>query len=198
MKQRNLAPDEAYSTIEDALPLFNPTVNFCRNLELFEACGYQPTRDHPVVQEWLCSSGPEITSSQTSGFSPASSRRPSGSIIRPTSSSSFPKGPRSATTARGEAATGSSAPPSSYLSHPKHKMLVSSSQVSHRNHLGSSDTDLGARAKDIVSNTGFDLTEFADALKEIEARPCTGKKPRVNGGVLSPQRKQQAAQSMYC
>lgn len=63
------------------------------------------------------------------------------------------------------------------------------------------DTDLGARAKDILSNTGFDLTEFADALKEIEGRPCTSSKKRGNGvqkDVHSPQRKQRAAQSMYC
>ncbi|KAF7775665.1 hypothetical protein Agabi119p4_4058 [Agaricus bisporus var. burnettii] len=202
MKQRNLAPDEAYALIEDSLPLFNPTVKFSRNLELFDACGYQPTRDHSIVQEWLSSNGPEIGSSQSPGFSPESSRRPSGSIIKSTSSISFPKDLRSTTTSREAAiSSGSSAPPSSYLSQPMHKRPTSSSRMCNQNHMSPPDTDLGARAKDILSNTGFDLTEFADALKEIEGRPCTSSKKRGNGvqkDVHSPQRKQRAAQSMYC
>ncbi|KAK7043808.1 hypothetical protein VNI00_008420 [Paramarasmius palmivorus] len=34
------------------LPLFNRTTNFTRHLELFGACGYAPTADHPLVMEW--------------------------------------------------------------------------------------------------------------------------------------------------
>lgn len=63
--------------------------------------------------------------------------------------------------------------------------------------------DLGARAKDILSNTGFDLMGFADALKEIEKNQSHGsRKNGVNRGKkddLSQQREQQqAARSMYC
>lgn len=36
-----------------ALPLFQPTPNFTRHLELFEVCGYAPTTDHPAVESWL-------------------------------------------------------------------------------------------------------------------------------------------------
>jgi len=35
-----------------ALPLFNRTHNFSRQLELFDACRYSPTSDHPLVKEW--------------------------------------------------------------------------------------------------------------------------------------------------
>lgn len=41
-----------------ALPLFQPTSNFTHHLELFDACGYTPTIDHPAVQSWLTSLGP--------------------------------------------------------------------------------------------------------------------------------------------
>jgi len=35
-----------------ALPLFNRTHNFSRQLELFDTCRYSPTSDHPLVKEW--------------------------------------------------------------------------------------------------------------------------------------------------
>lgn len=36
-----------------ALPLFNSTRNFSRNLQLFEACNHMPTPEHPAVKAWL-------------------------------------------------------------------------------------------------------------------------------------------------
>jgi dual specificity phosphatase 12 len=38
-----------------ALPLYNPTRSFSHHLELFEACGYKPTRSHHLVKAWLAS-----------------------------------------------------------------------------------------------------------------------------------------------
>ncbi|CAA7259408.1 unnamed protein product [Cyclocybe aegerita] len=50
MSAMRYSPSRAFSLLEDALPLFNPTQNFSRNLELFHACGYHPTPNHPVVK----------------------------------------------------------------------------------------------------------------------------------------------------
>ncbi|KDQ29856.1 hypothetical protein PLEOSDRAFT_1096743 [Pleurotus ostreatus PC15] len=35
-----------------SLPLFNPTANFSKHLELFNACRYHPTAEHPLVRAW--------------------------------------------------------------------------------------------------------------------------------------------------
>ncbi|GLB34384.1 putative dual specificity phosphatase, catalytic domain [Lyophyllum shimeji] len=67
MSARNLSASEAFSQIEDALPLFNPTKSFSRHLELFEACKYRPTSDHPLVKEWVAS-GTSPTPSPVSGL----------------------------------------------------------------------------------------------------------------------------------
>ena len=93
MKQGCLAPDEAFLAIEDVLPLFNPTVNFSRNLELYDACGHLPTKNHPIVQEWVSSDRPENRYTNPRNVEPSSTypRRPSGSII----ASSIPQAPSS-------------------------------------------------------------------------------------------------------
>lgn len=66
MSAQDLSTSEAYNRIEDALPLFNPTKSFSRHLELFEACRYHPTPDHPLVKDWVAS-GTSPTSSPVSG-----------------------------------------------------------------------------------------------------------------------------------
>ncbi|KAF8076945.1 protein-tyrosine phosphatase-like protein [Lyophyllum atratum] len=55
MSTQQLLADEAYALIEDALPLFNPTISFSRHLELFAACQYHPTSENPLVKEWVAS-----------------------------------------------------------------------------------------------------------------------------------------------
>ncbi|KAK0207140.1 protein-tyrosine phosphatase-like protein [Desarmillaria ectypa] len=52
MALRNLTPKQVSSCIEEALPLFSPSSNFTRHLELFESCGYAPSFEHPLVEEW--------------------------------------------------------------------------------------------------------------------------------------------------
>lgn len=44
--------------IGTALPLFNVTRTFVAQLELFRACGYRPTADHPCVSAWISSGSP--------------------------------------------------------------------------------------------------------------------------------------------
>ncbi|PFH48983.1 hypothetical protein AMATHDRAFT_122688, partial [Amanita thiersii Skay4041] len=53
MLMKRMRPEEAFGILEDVLPLFNPTRNFLRHLELFAACGLNPTRDHPLVRGWV-------------------------------------------------------------------------------------------------------------------------------------------------
>ncbi|KDR84422.1 hypothetical protein GALMADRAFT_237283 [Galerina marginata CBS 339.88] len=55
MAAENQSPAQAFGVLEDALPLFNPTRNFTNHLELFQACDYAPTADHPIVKEWIAS-----------------------------------------------------------------------------------------------------------------------------------------------
>lgn len=55
MSSQKVSALKASSVLEDALPLFEPTSNFNRHLELFEACDYAPTRDHPIVKDWISS-----------------------------------------------------------------------------------------------------------------------------------------------
>ncbi|KAJ6457060.1 protein-tyrosine phosphatase-like protein [Mycena vitilis] len=49
MVSRNISPKAAADTIQDALPLFYPTLNFTRALAMFAACKYKPTLDHPAM-----------------------------------------------------------------------------------------------------------------------------------------------------
>ncbi|KAJ7215315.1 protein-tyrosine phosphatase-like protein [Mycena haematopus] len=49
MSSRNISPEAAAKIVQDALPLFDPTVNFTRALSLFAACKYKPTLDHPAI-----------------------------------------------------------------------------------------------------------------------------------------------------
>ncbi|KAF8839313.1 phosphatases II [Paxillus ammoniavirescens] len=62
MASRHISPRQAYRILEAALPLYNPTTIFYRHLELFAACAYSPTINHPVVQAWLAekSGGPSV------------------------------------------------------------------------------------------------------------------------------------------
>jgi len=53
MHSRNISAAEAFSMIEEALPLFDPTAPFHKHLELFEACKYNPTPSHPVIKTWV-------------------------------------------------------------------------------------------------------------------------------------------------
>ncbi|KAF9226971.1 phosphatases II [Gyrodon lividus] len=62
MASRRVSPRQAYGILEAALPLYNPTSIFYRHLDLFAACGYNPTICHPVVQAWLAEqSGSPLT-----------------------------------------------------------------------------------------------------------------------------------------
>ncbi|KAF9449058.1 DSPc-domain-containing protein [Macrolepiota fuliginosa MF-IS2] len=213
MKQQNLAPDEAFSVIEDVLPLFNPTVNFSRNLELYDACGYQPTKNHAVVQEWLSSNGPEsgFNKLQAIDLSPSPLRRPSGGIPYSSpplrSSASPPKYAKTLSSTQQNLTLSSrtpahcpvapSLPSPSLPMRRKDPHSSSSGPVS-----GSSRTDLEARARDLLSETGLDLSGFTDALKEIEKSQGNGiHRGGVNGshrGGPGTQKKQQAAPSLYC
>ncbi|KAJ3754508.1 protein-tyrosine phosphatase-like protein [Lentinula raphanica] len=53
MSTRGLTPKDVYQQLTEALPLFNRTTNFTRQLELFHACSFAPTADIPLVDEWL-------------------------------------------------------------------------------------------------------------------------------------------------
>jgi dual specificity phosphatase 12 len=53
MCSRSLPPQRVHQQLTEALPLFNRTSNFTRQLELFDTCSYAPTYDHPLVEEWL-------------------------------------------------------------------------------------------------------------------------------------------------
>ncbi|KAJ7700790.1 protein-tyrosine phosphatase-like protein [Mycena rosella] len=43
MRAQNISPESAAVLIQDALPLFDPTLNFTRALSLFGACNYKPS-----------------------------------------------------------------------------------------------------------------------------------------------------------
>ncbi|KAI5983142.1 hypothetical protein EDD15DRAFT_1921630 [Pisolithus albus] len=53
MTTRKLTPRQAHGVLESALPLYNPTSTFYCHLDLFAACEYAPTKDHPLVRAWL-------------------------------------------------------------------------------------------------------------------------------------------------
>jgi len=57
MSSKEISPLEVSSILKDSLLLFEPTLNFTRHLELFDACAYAPTIDHPAVKQWMSSSG---------------------------------------------------------------------------------------------------------------------------------------------
>jgi len=50
MTSRTISPEEAADVIQNALPLFDPTPNFIRYLELFQACKYKPTPHDPAIE----------------------------------------------------------------------------------------------------------------------------------------------------
>ncbi|KAJ6500768.1 protein-tyrosine phosphatase-like protein [Mycena sanguinolenta] len=49
MSSRNMSSEAATNIVKDALPLFDPTLNFTRALSLFAACKHKPTLDHPAI-----------------------------------------------------------------------------------------------------------------------------------------------------
>ncbi|KAJ3857924.1 protein-tyrosine phosphatase-like protein [Lentinula lateritia] len=53
MCSRGLSLEQVYQQLTEALPLFNRTSNFTKQLELFNTCSFAPTSDHPLVKEWL-------------------------------------------------------------------------------------------------------------------------------------------------
>ncbi|KAG1843710.1 protein-tyrosine phosphatase-like protein [Suillus tomentosus] len=53
MFTRHVTPRQALGLLESALPLYNPTDNFYRHLDLFAACKYVPTPNNPLVQAWI-------------------------------------------------------------------------------------------------------------------------------------------------
>jgi dual specificity phosphatase 12 len=53
MWSRRSSYKQAYKTLDDALPLFNPTDNFTQLLELYATCNCSPSSDHPALQDWL-------------------------------------------------------------------------------------------------------------------------------------------------
>ncbi|KAG0700963.1 protein-tyrosine phosphatase-like protein [Suillus ampliporus] len=53
MFTRHVSPRQALGLIASALPLYNPTDNFYRHLDLFAACNYAPTPNNPLVQAWI-------------------------------------------------------------------------------------------------------------------------------------------------
>jgi len=59
-----------------ALPLFEPTLNFTRHLELFHACAYTPTIDHSAVRQWISSidAGVPVASSEVMDLKTAATR----------------------------------------------------------------------------------------------------------------------------
>ncbi|TFK33194.1 protein-tyrosine phosphatase-like protein [Crucibulum laeve] len=78
MSLRYCTPEQAFAVLEDALPLFSPTRNFSRHLELFYRCKHHPTRDHPMVREWLAAETgtacPQLKEKENSSPSSSSSK----------------------------------------------------------------------------------------------------------------------------
>jgi hypothetical protein len=71
---------DKFLTLYSALPLFNPTENFTKLLELYAACNCSPSSDHPALQDWL-GIGYQVTPSQSSGFPTSPTRRTLGTIL---------------------------------------------------------------------------------------------------------------------
>jgi len=53
ISSRRISPNQACAILEKALPLFNRTRNFSKQLDLFSACSYRPTAEHPVVKAYM-------------------------------------------------------------------------------------------------------------------------------------------------
>jgi len=68
MSSRRISPSQATSVLENALPLFNRTRNFSKHLELFAACSYRPTSDHPAVKAYLKETGGHRPSGSSSSL----------------------------------------------------------------------------------------------------------------------------------
>lgn len=78
MSSRRISPSQATSLLENALPLFNRTRNFTKQLELFAACLYRPTSDHPAVRAYLGEIGGHRHSGSNSSLSKDSSAAKAG------------------------------------------------------------------------------------------------------------------------
>ncbi|KAH9994146.1 protein-tyrosine phosphatase-like protein [Russula compacta] len=83
MWSRRASYKQAYRTLQEALPLFNATDSFTRLLELYAACNFAPSTDHPALQDWL-----------GIGYqhNPITPSQPSGSVSTPPSSSRWAPG----------------------------------------------------------------------------------------------------------
>lgn len=168
MKRGCLAPDEAFSAIEDVLPLFNPTVNFSRNLELYDACGHLPTKNHPVVQEWVSSDRPENRYTNSRNAESSYPRRPSGSII----TSSIPQALSSLSEPKFSDRISPPLSQTTIFNTPSHSNSPSSAIW--LSTPSSSAKGLGTRTKKVLSDMEYDLSELADALKDMD-NPRSGK-----------------------
>ncbi|KAA1466633.1 phosphatases II [Dentipellis sp. KUC8613] len=69
----SLCPSAYGNVILATLPLFNRTMNFSKQLELFGACNYSPRLDHPAVQAWLGLSGSNAAPTRADRVSMAAS-----------------------------------------------------------------------------------------------------------------------------
>jgi len=76
MWSRHFSYKQAFKSLHDALPLFNPTDNFTQLLELYAACNCSPCGDHPALRDWLGIGYP------SNSFTPS---QPSGSFAIPSS-----------------------------------------------------------------------------------------------------------------
>ncbi|KAF8998776.1 hypothetical protein BDQ17DRAFT_1361590, partial [Cyathus striatus] len=78
MQMEGLSVEDAFGVVDHALPLFNPTSNFHRTLELFQLTSHNPTPTHPLVRAWLAEEGWDAWSRASydskSGFGGASRR----------------------------------------------------------------------------------------------------------------------------
>jgi len=84
MSTEKASPLKVSSILEDALPLFEPTPNFIRHLELFDACAYAPTMEHPAVKQWVSSADASVLTASSAALNTAVSR-----ILAGTESPSF-------------------------------------------------------------------------------------------------------------
>ncbi|KAF8627943.1 hypothetical protein AX17_006096 [Amanita inopinata Kibby_2008] len=146
MHMKGMSTRDASAVLEDALPLFNPTRNFSRHLELFAACGHGPTQDHTLVRDWIRS---EETYSMAYTFSSLSSSTTS-SPMSSSMSSPAPSTPPSSISSR----TSSASSPRGARSLVKME--------------GGEKDSLTARAVELLSETGFDLGAFGEALAAIQ------------------------------
>jgi dual specificity phosphatase 12 len=83
MWSRRSSYNQAFRTLHDALPLFNPTDNFTKLLELYAACNCSPSSDHPALQDWLGISyqSNSVRPSQSSGSPTSPTRRALGTVL---------------------------------------------------------------------------------------------------------------------